>query len=323
MEGVPVEIRRVSKREADLDTLMVAWRLHPSDLGLLAHQPSNFFFADPSRATGAEGFDTLFTTQAHEPSDDAVRLQLDDAVRGSLLAAAAIGKVSLTDLAAADRTDAAWLDANDVVTRVRRLVAIAKAADAAAASLPLPTRFLHGVGESFVQSAEALGLSVRRNGLDARGTVAHESVTLSLRSAPKALVCPGLIDEANGVGVRFQSRFDGAPPCAFAFTVHPAGFADRLKDLVGAGDLKVADADFDRAFTLTTEDPAALTQALSPEVRGRLLKLLAMGFSPTLDAQGLRLFGALPDAPDTLPRVLDLAVGLSDALRAASHQPYR
>ena len=49
---------------------------------------------------------------------------------------------------------------------------------------------------------------------------------------------------------------------------------------VGAGDLKVNNPDFDRAFTIATDDPTALTQALSPAVRGRLVKLAAMGFSP-------------------------------------------
>lgn len=70
--------------------------------------------------------------------------------------------------------------------------------------------------------------------------------------------------------------------------VEPAGLSDRLKDIVGLGDLRLGDAAFDAAWRVR---------------------------AATLDDAGVDGRGDLPSDPGCVPEVLRLVVGLRDALR--------
>lgn len=322
VDGVAVRVRSAFARRGDLDLVVEARAEHGLDLGFWARQALPFG-GDASIPTGDARFDGVFSVGAAAGHEDLARAILDDALRAALTRLVNVGSPAVSDEGVAVSISSVHLTADALRASVDDCVRVALALDRAGASLPAPNTFPPEWSGAFADACRELGLSHRAHPMTAVGVC--RGVWLRARWRTRALpwtLGALALDGAETIGYRLSARFER--PLDADLRAEPAGLADRLKDLVGLGDLSLGDPDFDRAWRVRASDPALAAEVLNPTARARLRELWGLGLRFTLDDRGVDGRGDPPTAPHQLPEVLRRVVTLRDALRPSTASgPYR
>ena len=321
VDGVPVRLRGLLGRSSDLDLVVEARPSYGLDLGLWVRQAGLVWGASGRVETGDPAFDGVCEVTVAAGGADAVRALLDDATRATLLGMLVAGRPEITDEVVALNLSSLYLTAEALTARVRECVRIARALDELGARLPPPA----GIGADHAAAFEAAcrehGLAYRAHPLSASGDTRESAVWVRWRSHPVA----GSLatnDNTEPVGYRVVARFH--EPLGVGLRVEAAGIADRLKDLVGIGDMSLGDVGFDAAWRVRATIPDAAAGLLHEGARALLQRLRALGVWLTLDDAGVDGRGDLPSDPGCVPEVLRLVVDLRGALRQrASRGAYR
>ncbi len=312
IDGVAVRLRGPLGRRSDLDLVVEARPAHGLDLGLWVRQAGLVVGGPPGLDTGDAAFDGVCEVTVGEGAADAARALLDDATRSSLLAMLSSGRPEITDEVVAFNLSSVYLTAETLTARVRECVAIARAVDALGARLSPPTAIPAGHAAAFVDACREHGLTSRAHPMSAWGDTLESAVWVRWRSHPVA----GSLatnDNTEPVGYRVMARFH--EPLGVGLRVEPAGLADRLKDLVGFGDLSLGDHAFDAAWRVRATSPDAAMGLLHEGARAQLQRLRALGLRLTLDDAGIEGRGEIPGDPGVVPEVLRLVVDLRGVLR--------
>jgi len=313
LDGAHVAAQELTRRGGENDLALFAWLPRPTDLGWQVVQGGIFTLAGDAVRIGDAAFDGVIDVFAGDP--EAARALLGDEVRAALLRMVRVGSPTLTDDVVGFYTTSFALGAAEFTARLRWCVEAAHALDRRAAALPTPAALdVDGVAARFVEDARARGMSLRGNALCAEGALPTLALQARLRSVA-AVDVPALqgILAAATAGYRVRARFH--EPLGVGLTLRPAGVMDRVKELVGRGDLRLDDAGFDRAWTVAASDPDGARAMLHEGARAHLTRLTDAGLRFTLDDQGIEGYGALPRSPEVLPQVLWLLDALRDALR--------
>ncbi len=312
VDGVAVRLRGLIGRRSDLDLAIEARPAHGLDLGLWVRQAGLVVGGPPPLDTGHAAFDGVCEVNVGEGAADAARALLDDATRSTLLAMLSSGRPEITDEVVTFHLSSVYLTAETLTARLRECVAIAHTVDALGARLSPPAVIPAEHAAAFVGACREHGLGYRAHPLSAWGDTNESAVWARWRSHPVA----GLLatdDNTEPVGYRVVARFH--EPLGVGLRVEPAGLADRLKDLVGIGDLSLGDHAFDAAWRVRATSAEAATGLLHEGARAQLQRLRALGLRLTLDDAGVKGHGELPGDPGVVPEVLRLVVDLRGALR--------
>lgn len=319
-DGVPVDV--AWQRGGQYATMRVIARLaHPVDLGLDVHLSG---ISDwPQIVTGHGDFDGIFSFYVAKEERALASGLLDDAARGALQALAVAGYPTLDDGAVHFAFDSASSTFAEFAGHVDRCVEAARSIDARAAMLPVPNA-LRGLEfvDALLVAAKDLGFDVRHNALTLSGETASARLEMRLRANHAWL--------RDGVGASTLAtagcalRVTFHEPLAMALRLEPATAGDRMRELVGLGDVHLGDDAFDRAWTLRTDHAEGARAALRGEAREALDRLAALGVALTLTEVGLTGSAALPTSPDAGPEILRLVDGLREQLRPrVAAGPYR
>lgn len=319
--GVAVSLERLAARSGDADVVVVARPPRCPDLGLHVRGASLSLF-DRRMETGDATFDGIFTAHAPASEEEAARGLLARSVRRVLQRLAGVGWPTLTDDAVVLRFSLPATTVDEVTARVRWCVECALAVAERAATLDAPHPLRHsGVAAAFEAAARERGMAFERNAMRAEGAAGRGLLSVRWRARAPVAVDHFAVAQAKP-GWRARLRFD--EPLGVGLTAHPATFGERVKAAIGARDLRVGDADFDRAWTLAARDEAGATAMLHAGARRVLTGLAALGLEVALDDEGVAFEGALPAGPEAVLRAMELLDGARDALRPAMGVgPYR
>lgn len=323
VDGVPVRLRGLLSRRSDLDLVVEARPSFGLDLGLWVRQ-AGLVQGGPARVeTGDPAFDGVCEVTVAAGGADAVRALLDDATRATLLGMLVAGRPEITDEVVALNLSSLYLTAESLTARVRECVRVARAMDALGARLPPPAGIGAEHAAAFGAACREHGLAFRAHPLGASGDTRESAVWVRWRTHPAVRsIASVLEDSVELAGYRVVARFHEA--LGAGLRVEPAGLSDRLKDLVGLGDLRLGAEAFDAAWRVRAATPDAATALLHEGARAGLERLRALGLRLTLDDAGVDGRGDLPSDPGCVPEVLRLVVDLRDALRQrASRGAYR
>lgn len=312
VDGVTVRLRGLIGRRSDLDLVIEARPSHGLDLGLWVRQAGLIVGGPPGLDTGDAAFDGVCEVTVGEGAADAAHALLDDTTRSTLLTMLSSGRPEITDEVVAFNLSSVYLTAATLTARVRECVRIARAVDALGARLSAPAAIPVGHAAAFVDACREHGIGCRAHPLSAWGDTHESAVWVRWRSRP----VEGSLASNEGaepVGYRVVARFHEA--LGAGLRVEPAGLADRLKDLVGMGDLSLGDDAFDAAWRVRATSPDDAMGLLHEGARAQLQRLRALGAWLTLDDAGIDGRGVIPDDPSVVPEVLRLVVDLRGVLR--------
>lgn len=128
---------------------------------------------------------------------------------------------------------------------------------------------------------------------------------------------PGLVTfQAGSKNQQAWTRVHFNSPSPRRLRVAPEGFMGWLSRLVGGGDLRLGDAEFDKAFWVETSDEGWARDVLQPELRAAILRLRESNYgfgsgTVSLDAGpaglSVRVSILLVDQPDRLERLIEVA----------------
>lgn len=313
VDGVHVAVQEFARRGGENDLALFAWLPHPTDLGWIVVQGGTSPLGGEPVRVGDAAFDGVMDVFAGD--GDAARALLGGEVREALLRMVRVGSPVVTDDVAGFFTTSFALRAAEFTERLGWCVEAARALDRRAEGLPTPAALDgSGVAARFVEAARSRAMSLRGNALCAEGALATLALQVRLRArhaegvpALAGLLAPGL------PGYRVRARFH--EPLGVGLSLRPAGVIDRVKELVGRGDLRLDDADFDAAWTIAASDPDGVRAVLHEGARAHLTRLAGAGLRFTLDDEGIDGYGELPPSPETVPQVMWLMDALRDALR--------
>lgn len=319
VDGVEVRLRGLLGRRSDLDLLVEARPVYGLDLGLWVRQAGLTIGGPEGIDTGDAGFDGVCQATTAPGGAEAARALLDDATRRTLSGMLVAGRPEITDDVVALNLSAVHLTAEVLDARVRECVRIARAVDALGERLPPPA----GVGAehaaAFADACREHGLGYRAHPLSAGGDTQESAVWVRWRSCPVERSFVSAIGGAvEPVGYRVVARFH--EPLGVGLRVEPADLSDRLKELVGMGDLSLGDGAFDAAWRVSATSEDGARAMLGEGARAKLERLRALGLRLTLDDAGLDGQGDLPSDPGCVPEVLRLVVDLRGALRPWTSQ---
>jgi len=312
VDGVAVRLREVPGRRSDLDLVVEARPAHGLDLGLWVRQAGLTVGGAEGLSTGDAVFDGVCKTTTAPGGAEAARTLLDDTTRRTLSGMLVVGRPEVTDEVVALNLSAVHLTADVLAARVRDCVSIARAVDALGEGLPSPAGITAAHALAFMDACREHGIAYRAHPLSAGGDTPESAVRVRWRSCP----VEGSLASNEGietVGYRVVARFHEA--LGVGLRVEPAGIADRLKDLVGIGDLSLGNAAFDAAWRVRATIPDAAMGLLHEGARAQLQRLRALGAWLTLDDAGVDGRGVIPDDPGVVPEVLRLIVDLRGVLR--------
>lgn len=313
LDGARVVVQQVGNGSNENDLALFAWLPHPLDLGWRVVQGGTHGYHGDAVRTGATDFDGVIDVACDAPA--LAHPLLDEEVRDALLRMVRVGRPVVTDEVAGFFTTAFGLKGDELAARLRWCVALAHALDRRGSRLPAQAALQAGdVAARFAADAAARGLSVRHNALCAEGALSTLWLRATARSRGSADVTAlQAVLTPTAPGTRVFARFH--EPLGAGLSLRPAGLADRVKDLVGLGDLRLDDPEFDRAWTVTAADPDAARALLHEGARAHLTRLAATGLRFSLDDRGVQGHGPLPASPETLPHTLWLLDALRDTLR--------
>lgn len=312
VDGVAVRLRGLLGRRSDLDLIIEARPAYGLDLGLWVRQAGLMLGGPPRLDTGDAAFDGVCEVTVGEGAVDAARALLDDTTRLTLLRMLSSGRPEITDEVVAFNLSSVLLTAETLTARVRECVQIARAVDVLGARLSPPAAIPTGHAEAFVDACREHGIGYRAHPLSGWGDTHESAAWVRWRSHPVA----GSLatnDNTEPVGYRVVARFH--EPLGVGLRVEAAGIADRLKDLVGIGDMSLGDVGFDAAWRVRATIPDAAAGLLHEGARALLQRLRALGVWLTLDDAGVDGRGVIPDDPGVVPEVLRLVVDLRGVLR--------
>lgn len=316
VDGVAAGLRQDLQRGNDGDLTLFAARARPSDLGLLVVQGGTWVLPRaPSFETGDATFDGLLSARAPRPCHDLARAALTAEAREVMLAMVRDGRPWVTDDVVGFSCSSLTLTAEETTTHLRRCAALALVLDRGAEDLDVhPVLVDSGHVDALVRAARERGMSLQRNALYAHGALATHDLWVRLRvEAGRGTGVAPLDALAEPAGYRVRLRFH--EPLGLGLGLRPARAFDRVKDLLGRGDLTLGDEAFDRAWTITAADPDAARDALRDEARALLQRLASLGMRVHLDDRGLEARGPLDPRGEAIGELLWSLDGLRGALR--------
>lgn len=318
VDGVAVRLWGLTNQRSDLDLVIDARPAYGLDLGLWVRQ-AGLGLADGALETGDARFDGVCQVTAAPGGAEAARALLDGETRAALTRMLVSGRPEISDDAVALNLSAVHLTADVLGARVRECVRIARAVDALGERLPPPAGIGAEHAAAFADACRELGIGYRAHPLSGGGDTREGAVWARWRSCPveRSFALSGEGD-AEPVGYRVAVRF--REPLGVGLRVEPAGLSDRLKDLVGLGDISLGDAAFDAAWRVRATSEDGARAMLAGGARATLQRLRALGLRLTLDDAGLDGRGELPGDPGCVPEVLRLVVELRSALRPRTSQ---
>lgn len=319
VDGVAVRLRRLTSQRSDLDLVIEARPAHGLDLGLWVRQAGPSLAGAANVETGDAAFDGVCQVTTAPGGAHAARALLDAETRSALTRMLVAGRPEITDDVVALNLSAHFLTADALMAKVRECVRIARSVDALGERLSPPSGIGAARAAAFADACRELGLGYRAHPLSAGGDTPDSALWVRWRSHPVersfALAGDG---EVETPGYRVAARFHR--PLGVGLRVEPAGLSDRLKDLVGLGDLRLGDAAFDAAWRVRATSEDGARAMLGDVARAKLQRLRALGVHLKLDDSGLDGLGALPADPGCVPEVLRLVTDLRGALRPWTSQ---
>lgn len=311
LDGVHIEVRRPpSDNNAVFEILA---RLdHPIDVGLDVGIAGSL--ATSPHPTGDPAFDGIFVAQVAPDESAHVPALLAEPVRAALQALAVAGYPRVDDGAVRFHFDGMTAGLDEFSRHVNRCVEIVRSLAACADTLPAPRGLVErGLVDPLLDAARRMGLAVRRNALTLAGDTASGRFLMRWNARSTRVAAAGYTLE-----VRFHE------PLTAGLRVEPATAGDRLRELVGLGDVHLGDDAFDRAWTVRARDVDAARDALNTAARDALDRMARAGLELTLTDEGLTGHSGIPASPDAATEVLRLADELRERLRPrVAEGPYR
>lgn len=313
VSGILVTVTRSMAQSGDADLVVAAHPPRRPDLGLHVHSASMLPCLDRKVETGDAAFDGVFVLHAPASETDAARQLLSHTVRRHLRQLSNTGWPTLVDDAVVFRFKRAGADGDEIRARVEQCVACALAVSEGTAGLDAPHPLRHnGIAAAFEQAARSRAMDFSRNAMRAEGTRRHGHLSVRWRVRAPVYV-PHFSATDTTTGWSAHLRFD--EPLGVGLTVHPATFTERLQSAIGFRDLQTGDDPFDRTWTLAARDASSALLVLNAAARRMLTQLSELGLRVVLDDHGLSLSGAIPRAPETVIRVLEILDDARDTLR--------
>lgn len=317
VDGLRVRLRGAWNRQSDLDLIVEAFPAFGLDLGLWVRQAGLFLGGPANVETGHAAFDGVMQVSVAEGEEAAGRSLVDESIRAALQGLLVVGRPEVTDTLVALNLSSLHLASDALLARVRDCVRIARAVDALGARLPPPTALAPGVAAAFEAACAEHGLGYRAHPMTGTGETRDAAVSVAWRARATAWSAgTPVLHDGDRTGFRLALRFH--EPLGAGLRVEPAGLGDRLKGLIGLGDVEFGDAGFDRAWRVEAKDARAAEELLTEAARSRLGGLRALGLTLTLHDGGLDGSGALPTDPAGVPEAIRLAVGLREAMRPST-----
>jgi hypothetical protein len=323
VDGFALTLEERAQRGNEDDLLVAAALPHPTDLGMHLAQGGTFGFAPhPLARTGHAAFDGVIDVSAVEP--EAVVALMTDAVRAAVLEMVGVGRPWITDHVVGFTCSTVGLQRDEGLRRVRRVLAVAAEMERAASALPPPEALRRaGVADALRREATSRGMSLRGNALCVMGETLAHALRLRLRAVDGVeLGMPSLDARREGAGLRLQLVF--REPLGAGLSMRPAQTLDRVWEALGRGDLRLEDAAFDRAWTVTATHVDGARAVLHEGARGALTGLAAWGLRFSLDDRGIEGEAPLPSSGEAVTSLFWILDGLRDQLRPrASQGAYR
>ncbi len=323
VDGFALTLEERAQRGNEDDLLIAAALPLPTDIGLQLAQGGTFISSPHPRAlTGHAAFDGVIDVSASEP--EAARAVMTDAVRGAVLEMVNVGRPWIADHAVGFTCSTVGLQREEGLRRVRRVLAVAAEMERAAAALPPVEALVRaGVADALRREAASRGMSLRGNALCVMGETAQHALRLRVRAVHGVeLAMPSLDARREGAGLRLRLAF--REPLGVGLQMRPAQTLDRVWEALGRGDLRLDDAGFDRAWTLTATDVDGARAVLHEGARGALTRLAAWGLRFSLDDRGIEGEAPVPSSGESVTSLFWILDGLRDQLRPrASHGAYR
>lgn len=322
VDGVQVTLRRAWSDRSNYSLLVQARPAFGLDLGLWVRQAGLFLGGAP-RPVGDARFDGVFDVIIADGHDAEARALLQPRLRELLLDLLGVGQVDLTDELVALRVSTLHLTVEALRAHVDACVAAARDVDAFGATLPAPTTIPAEYVDAVADACRDLGLASRAHPLSAWGRSASGALSARCRSRAAPWPLGAMVaSPVEPLGYGVAASFD--EPLGAGLRVEPAGLGDRLKDLVGLGDLSLGVPDFDRRWRVRATNPELAAALLHDEARASLDALRALGLRFTLDDRGLAGRGDPPTRVEQIPEVLRRVASLREVMRArTSAGPYR